>query len=65
MRSTVLVDRNHRRGGEVLLSRAEPAIGNSMKAVPGTLLTAMAAAGKYTSLFSRIEMPSAERTYHA
>ena len=50
-------------GGEVLLSRAEPAIGNSMMAVQTTPLTAMAAARKYTSLFSRIEMLSAERAY--
>jgi hypothetical protein len=48
-------------GGEVLLSWAEPAIGNSMMAVQTTPLTAMAAARKYTSLFSRIEMLSAER----
>jgi hypothetical protein len=51
-------------GGEVLLSWAEPATGNSMMAVPSTTpLTAMAAARKSTSLFSRIEMLSAARAY--
>jgi hypothetical protein len=51
-------------GGEVLLSWAEPAIGNSMMAVPTTTpLTPMAAARKCTSLFSQIEMLSSERAY--